>query len=99
MTNRQWHIFTKRQRIYFSIVGAMALIIITIISLWTIDVSVSAMVIDNYTPTTIQMTNGFFLKEPMKTYHMGLWGVIMSTFFLSCLTVYTIAQSIKSDEK
>jgi len=98
MDKNKWHIFTKSQYIYFTIVAIMALIIMAIISLWTIDISISAMIVDGYTTETMKLTNGFFLKDPMKAYHMGLWGVIFSMFFLSCITVHAVTRSIKSEE-
>jgi len=50
-------------------------VIVTLISIWCIDVSVSAMInggIDAY------MTNGFFNVNPLMSYHFGLYGIILS---------------------
>ena len=66
------------------------LVMINIMSLWCIDISVSAMLIN----VDVMVTNGFFDKSPIVAYHMGLYGVI-----LSMLGIIMIAISILLKEK
>jgi len=69
---------------------------ILLISLWTIDIAISAIIIQQHTTeTTIMLSNGFLIKDPFQAYHLGLWGVILAGFLLSAITLYTITRNIK----
>ena len=54
-------------------IGAF-LVVLTVIALWCVDVSISAMLAGGY------LTNGFLISDPFKEYHMGLYIVILATF-------------------
>ena len=54
---------------------------------WTVDVSVSAMLIGN----TV-MTNGWFFREPMQSYHEGLYMAIVSTFAMSLILIHVLVR-------
>jgi len=50
------------------------LLVLTIISLWCVDISISAMLSGGY------LTNGFAIADPFKQYHVGLYIIILATF-------------------
>lgn len=52
-----------------------------IVSLWTIDVSVSAMKAGG------TLTNGFWIRNPGRAYHIGLWLGIASWFSLAAVSI------------
>lgn len=66
------------------------LLVLILIAAWTIDVSVSALLSGGI------LTNGFFVNNPAKMYHIGLYIIILVSFsnFLILLHV-----TIKDPEK
>ena len=62
------------------------LIIITVISLWCIDISVSAMLAG---PDSI-VTNGWMTRSPMLSYHIGIYGVLLSTFAIVAIATHSL---------
>ena len=50
------------------------LLVLTVIALWCIDISISAMLSGGY------LTNGFSISDPFKQYHVGLYIIILATF-------------------
>ena len=63
------------------------------ISLWLVDVSVSAMLSNG------ALTNGFFNSPPMMMYHIGLYSVIISVFLMFLIVVHTIVKDHKLQRK
>ena len=68
---------------------------ITFLSLWAIDVSVSALLTDGH------LTNGFFNSNPMMMYHIGLYFVGLSCFsnFLIIIHIMFKSASEKKENK
>jgi len=62
------------------------LTIIFVISLWTIDISVSAM----GWVSGGRVGNGFWTRDPVQSYHLGLWFAIGAWFSLSIVAVKSI---------
>jgi hypothetical protein len=93
----RWYVLSKKQRVFYVSIAAIALLIVIMTSIWTIDIAVSAMIIQPDTTTNISLTNGFFIRDPMKAYHMGLWGVIMGTFLFVMLMMYVITRIFQED--
>jgi len=50
------------------------LLVLILISAWTIDISVSALLSGGI------LTNGFFVNNPAKMYHVGLYIIILVSF-------------------
>ncbi len=80
-------------------------IIITIVffqlmCLWCIDVSTSTLIMEHelkdltITSTTGVMTNGFFSQNPTLTYHVGLYGLVITSFIGALLLVHLLFTSI-----
>ncbi|RLF96853.1 hypothetical protein DRN52_01700 [Thermococci archaeon] len=67
----------------------MFLLAVTLMALWCIDVSVSAMLNEGV------VTNGFAVKDPLKTYHIGLYLIIVSTFANTLIIVH-LASKIRA---
>ena len=59
-------------------------ILIDILCLWCIDVSVACLINGGY------MTNGFFMGNSMITYHIGIYGIILSSFGFLILFIHVV---------
>jgi len=57
------------------------LVMIQLLCLWGIDISVSAMLSEGV------ITNGFNFGNPTQTYHIGLYGIVLSTFIMVIIVV------------
>lgn len=53
------------------------------ISLWTIDISVSVM---NFS-SDAKVTNGFWIRNPTQTYHIAIWLAVVSFFTTATIAV------------
>jgi len=88
---------TPMSTIYITII--IGCLVFLLISIWSIDVSVSAInVSKTVNPSQIQVTNGFFSRNAAINYHMALYGVIISSVLLAfiCLKLMTINSKTKS---
>lgn len=79
----------------------VSLVILQIISLWCIDISTSAMIIREYGEhysdediSSLSLTNGFFQQNPVVTYHLSLFWLIISLFLIALISIHQI-----NDEK
>jgi hypothetical protein len=70
-------------------------LVITLIALWAIDVSVSALLSNGY------LTNGFIINDPAKIYHIGLYLIILVQFanFLVFLNIVSTNYRKNPDDK
>lgn len=62
----------------------LVLVVIDVLCLWSVDISVSALLSGGI------VTNGFRTSDPMISYHIGLYGSILSTITLSLICVHKI---------
>jgi hypothetical protein len=70
------------------------LLVLTVISLWCIDISISAMLSGGY------LTNGFSISDPFKQYHVGLYIIILATFSNFLIILHIILKdSTHKEEK
>ncbi len=69
-------------------------VMMTLIALWAIDISVSALL----SGQEAILTNGFTIRQPMVIYHVGLYIVILINFFMSMILVNHIWASHKKEE-
>lgn len=58
------------------------------VSIWCIDVSVSAMILSVQGGQELVMTNGFWTRTPAQTYHIGLWFAICSFSTVSSIAFW-----------
>lgn len=58
--------------------------ILEMIALWDIDIALSALLNGDY------LTNGFYTKDPMQAYHMGLYLAIFIFVILTGIALYHI---------
>ena len=65
------------------------LIIVELLSCWCIDISVSAML------DGAVVTNGFVVRDSVMTYHIGLYGVVLSSFGLISIAVHNILRNVE----
>ena len=88
-----WHIAGWEKRTLL-LVGIMFILMVQIIGLWTIDISVGAIIASATSGQEFVLTNGFMIRDPMKGYHIGLWTVIITTGILITLFVYYVVRDI-----
>ena len=69
------------------------LLVLTVISLWCIDISISAMLSGGY------LTNGFSISDPFKQYHVGLYIIILATFSNFLIILHIILKDSAYKEK
>jgi hypothetical protein len=62
-------------------------LVITFLSLWAIDISVSALLSKGY------LTNGFFNSNPTMIYHIGLYIISLTCFSNFLVIIHLIFQS------
>jgi hypothetical protein len=81
----------------------VTIVFFQLMCLWCIDVSISSLAIGNeltQNPSIIvetRMTNGFFMQNPIITYHIGLYVLVICCFILSLISVHFVLHSAKSD--
>ncbi|MDG6219047.1 MAG: hypothetical protein QCI00_06365 [Candidatus Thermoplasmatota archaeon] len=63
------------------------LLTLTLIALWAIDVSVSALLSSGF------LSNGFFLNDSTKVYHLGLYIVILVQFANFLILLHIVSAS------
>lgn len=66
------------------------LIFLTIVfmaSLWMIDLSVSAMQVSMSSSGEAKLTNGFWVRNPIETYHIALWMAVASFFSATMVAI------------
>lgn len=67
------------------------IVIFQILCCWCIDISVSALLINS----EALLTNGWSVASPMVTYHIGLYGIVITT----CLTILILLHIILKEKK
>ena len=66
-------------------------LVVIFLSLWAIDISVSAMLSNGY------LTNGFFYSNPAMIYHVGLYLISLTCFLNFLVIVHLILNSKKQE--
>ncbi len=69
------------------------LLVMTIIALWCLDVSVSAIASNGY------LTNGFLISNPYKFYHIGLYLLVLIGFSNFLIIVHVLSKHPVGKEK
>ena len=64
-------------------------LVVTFLSLWAIDISVSALLSNGY------LTNGFFNSNPTMIYHIGLYIISLTCFSNFLININLIFRSRK----
>ena len=80
----------ESERTAICILIAICCIVLIMMSLWLIDISVTAIIAESLSISGQKavMTNGFFTTTPMKMYHIGLYGIVIFSTILTMLVVY-----------
>lgn len=68
------------------------ILLIQIICLWSIDISTSAIIaqesIGEYYES--HLTNGFFKQNPYVIYHLALFIIVISSFFITLISIHHV---------
>lgn len=73
------------------------LVIVQTLALWTIDISISAIMTEAMLGHTIMLTNGFSMRDPLQMYHVGIYLVVMTTFMMAILMVFCALRTYKKN--
>lgn len=65
-------------------------ITITMSGLWAIDIGASGMVLHAQNGMNVMISNGWWVREPIKQYHIGLWLVFYGMVTLFLVNIYAI---------
>ena len=57
---------------------------------WAIDISVSAMATSSYIGKPVLVTSGWWNRNPVLQYHIGLYLVYLSSLIISFIAIYEI---------
>lgn len=74
--------------------GVVFIIVFSFLSMlgyWAIDISFSAMA------TNSSLTNGFWVRSPIKQYHLGLYLAIFSHFFVCIIAAYSLLGAVTGE--
>jgi len=63
---------------------AGAILFVNLLTLWCIDISVSALINNGI------LVNGFFVNDPMKTYHIALYANGLLNFLIFMIVVHIL---------
>jgi hypothetical protein len=66
------------------------LVAFAFLGLWSIDISVSVMLVGAAMGDSVYLTNGFWITNPGQLYHVGLWLLSISVICLALLAGYFI---------
>ena len=76
----------ERALLLFTAINMLA--VISIMALWAVDISVSALVLGQTTKQMFFLTNGFWETNPTQLYHAGLWLLTICIILLSVICMY-----------
>ena len=79
----------------------LLIVVFQILSLWCIDISISAMMLQSNQPekSDVILTNGFITQNPSVTYHISLYWLIISIFLLTLIAFHHIDQFEEIEEQ
>jgi hypothetical protein len=85
------------EKAFLEITGVIMLVVLQMMALWSIDISVGAMVSDESfkTQSLFVLTNGFSTKEPLQMYHVALWMTIGLVIVFGGLLVYHVLKDLR----
>jgi len=69
---------------------SICILAIQLVALWGVDISTSAMLNDAV------VTNGFFVGDPVITYHLGLYILILTSFLQVSIVVHVVVGGKKN---
>jgi len=62
---------------------------------WAVDISVSAMVMSLKTGEQIILTSGWWNREPILQYHIGLYLIYISSLIIALIAMYEILRKVR----
>ncbi|RLB78910.1 MAG: hypothetical protein DRH06_00410 [Deltaproteobacteria bacterium] len=80
------------ERFVKAFIAAICLSMITF-GLWTIDISVSAIQISSMTPLQVEVTSGWWTRDPVLQYHIGLYIIQIAALIMAAITFYEITNN------
>ena len=87
------------ERALLLLTSVVALVLMATMSLWAIDISVSAMLGGKSTDQLLFLTNGFWDANPMQLYHLGLYMLTICTFLFAVIGTYLTLSKLVKQEK
>jgi len=68
----------------------------TILGLWAIDISVAAMTVAQTTGLKVTVTSGWWTRDPLLHYHIGIYLVQISSTILAIIAIHESLRSLNS---
>ena len=87
------------EKIAIEVIAIIVIIVIQMMALWTLDVSVGALLTGKQGEITIILTNGFTHSDPMQMYHLSLYMIIVTTVLLAGIIVFYAVRTVSRLEK
>jgi hypothetical protein len=66
--------------------------ILIVTGLWAIDIGASGMIIEAKYGVPMPVSNGFWGRDSMQQYHIGLWLIGLSSFMLIIIVIAVILE-------
>ena len=87
--------FSKEDIQFLKIMVVLILITVMVYGLWAVDIGASCMVVNAQNSLNLKVTNGWFIRDPAKQYHRGLFMSGISTLLISIIAIYEITRRDK----
>lgn len=73
--------------------------ILIVTGLWAIDIGASGMTLEAKYGIDMPVSNGFWGRDSIQQYHIGLWLVGLSSFILTIIVIAVILEWKDEDKK
>jgi hypothetical protein len=84
---KRWHL-EDWEKVAIEVIALMVIIVIQMMALWTLDLSVAALLTGKQAGTGIMLTNGFVVNDPMQMYHIALYMITTTMVLLSGVSIF-----------
>ena len=99
--NKSWY---KRlhledwEKVAIELIALMVIIVIQMMALWTLDISVTALLTGQQAGMGFILTNGFAINDPMQMYHLSIYMIITTMILLSGVSIFYALRLFKPNK-
>jgi hypothetical protein len=84
---KRWHL-DDWEKVAIELIALLLIIVIQIMALWTLDISVTAILTGKQAGTGFILTNGFVTNDPMQMYHLSLYMITTTMVLLGGISIF-----------
>ena len=84
---KRWHM-EDWEKVAIELIALMVIIVIQMMALWTLDISVTAILTGKEAGTGFILTNGFVTNDPMQMYHLSLYMITTTMVMLGGISIF-----------